>query len=267
MKLDYSKDIVNNKVIVVVSFKEYGTALLSATDEENLILNWNPKIEYKDLNFKRYIKVVDNEPVEDKGVTNYTNTLSITLPTSVVASPVNAGSKNVIIGTKTISIPIADITNGIATQTEIETAILNEVKADTTILALYSASDISVASGKVVASKSVTTDPSTLVSAINTVFGANSVVTSNATTYTGVEVGFTPINLPFAVDKTLSLKFEIDVTTIATHLLSSTLPNVELYGQALGEVFRVVIKDAVKSKLEELRSRNNKFEGITEEIL
>jgi hypothetical protein len=267
MKLDYSKDIKNNKVIVVVSFKEYGTALLSATDEENLILNWNPLIEYKDLNFKRYIKVVDNEPVEDKGITNYTNTLSITLPTSVVASPVNSGSKNVIIGTKTISVSIADITNGIATQNEIETAILNAVKTDTTVLALYSASDISVSSGKVVASKSVTTDPSALVSSINIVLGANSVVTSNTTTYTGVQVGFTPINLPFVVDKTLSLKFEIDVTTIATNLLSPTLPSVELYGQALGEVFRIVIKDAVKSKLEDLRSKNNKFEGITEEIL
>lgn len=267
MKLDYSKDINNNKVIVVVSFKEYGTALLSATDEENLILNWNPMIEYKDLNFKRYIKVVDNEPVEDKGITNYTNTLSITLPTSVVASPVNAGNKNVIIGTKTISVSIADTSTGVATQTEIENAILNAVKADTTILALYSASDISVSSGKIIASKSVTDDPSALVSAINTVFGVNSVVTSSATTYTGVQVGFTPINLPFVVDKTLSLKFEIDVTTVTNNLLSPTLPNVELYGQALGEVFRVVIRDVVKSKLEELRSRNNKFEGDTEEIL
>lgn len=267
MKLDYSKDIKDNKVIVVVSFKEYGTALLSATDEENLILNWNPKIEYKDLNFKRYIKVVDNEPVEDKGVTNYTNTLSITLPTSVVANPVNAGSKDVIIGTKTISISIVDITNGIATQTEIETAILNAVKTDTTILALYSASDVNVSSGKIVASKSVTTDPSALVSAINTVFGANSVVSSNATTYTGVQVGFTPINLPFAVDKTLSLKFEIDVNTIATNLLSNTIPTLELYGQSLSEVFRVVIRDAVKSKLEDLRKLANKFEGDTEEIL
>jgi hypothetical protein len=267
MKLDYSKDIINNKVIVMVSFKEYGTALLSATDEENLILNWNPKIEYKDLNFKRYIKVVENEPVEDKSVTNYTNTLSITLPTSVVANPVNAGSKDVIIGTKTISVAIADVTSGIATQSEIETAILNAVKTDTTILALYSASDISVSSGKIVASKSVTEDPIALVSAINTVFGTNSVVSSNATTYTGVQVGFTPINLPFAVDKTLSLKFEIDVTTIATHLLSPILSSVEMYGQALGEVFRVVIKDAVKAKLEDLRSKNNKYEGVTEEIL
>lgn len=196
MKLDYEKKILDNKVTVIVSFKEYGTALLSATDEANLIDNWHPVLEYKDLNFKRYIKVVDNEPVEDKGVTNYTNTLSITLPTSVVANPVNTGSKNVIIGTKTISVTIADITNGIATQNEIETAILNVVKTDTTVLALYSASDISVSSGKIVASKSVITDPSALVSAINTVFGVNSVVTTNATTYTGVEVGFTPINLP-----------------------------------------------------------------------
>jgi hypothetical protein len=65
----------------------------------------------------------------------------------------------------------------------------------------------------------------------------------------------------------LSLKFEIDVTTIATHLLSPILSSVEMYGQALGEVFRVVIKDAVKAKLEDLRSKNNKYEGVTEEIL
>jgi hypothetical protein len=248
-------------------FKAYGTPLLTIDEEKNLVKSWNPQIQYRDLQFKRVVKVVNGDVVEDKGTTNYTNTLSITIPTTVIANPVNSGIAPTMIGNKLVNIGVADTSNGVATASEIESAVLNAVKTDSSILALYSASDINISSGKIVATKIITTDPTNSVSAINAVFGANSVTTTSVTTKTGVEVGFVPNNKIFTVDETLAEKFEIDVDTIQPSLLNSVLPTKEIYAQALAEVFRVVIKDAVKAKLEDLRSRINNFEGEVEEIL
>ena len=249
MKLDYDGNIENNKVSMVVMFKTYGTPLLTPEEEKDLVKSWSPKIQYRDLQFKRYIKVVDGNTVEDKGITNYTNTLSISIPTNVVANPVNSGTASVTIGTKLVNVGVADTSTGIATTNEIETAVLNSIKTDSSILALYSVSDISISSGKVVATKVVTSDPTSLVSAINGIFGTNSVTTTNVTTKTGVEIGFIPNNKMFYVDETLAEKFEIDVNSIQDSALNSVLPNKPIYAQALAEIFRLTIKDSVKTKL------------------
>jgi len=267
MKLDYDGNIENNKVSMVVMFKTYGTPLLTPEEEKDLVKSWSPKIQYRDLQFKRYIKVVDGNVVEDKGIANYTNTLSISIPTNAVASPINSGIASVTIGTKLVNVGVADTSTGVATTNEIETAVLNSVKTDSSILALYSVSDISISSGKVVATKVITSDPTSLVSAINGTFGTNSVTTTSVTTKTGVEIGFIPNNKMFYVDETLAEKFEIDVNSIQDSGLNSVLPNKPIYAQALAEIFRLTIKDAVKAKLEELRSRINTFEDEVEETL
>jgi len=267
MKLAYDKKIDNNVLTSIVMFNQYGTPLLTPEMEKTYVKDYSPKIEYKDLEFKRYMKIVAGDVVEDKGIINYTNTLSIILPTSVIASPVNAGTANVTIGTKVIAITIADITNGIATASEISTAILNDIKADTSILALYSASDISVVGGKVVGTKVLTTDSSILVSAINSVYGIGSVISTNTTIYTGVQVEFVLNNKVVMIDETLTVTFTVDINSILTSQLSSILNTVELYAQAMCECFRVVIKDAIKFELEKLRLKVNNFEGEIIETL
>lgn len=261
MDLNYDKQILNNVITSIVMFKSYGTGLLTPEDEKNLVKNWNPVISYRDLTFKKYIKMVGNKPVEDKGVTNYTNTLSIALPISVIANPVTSGSANVTIGSKVVIITIADVVTGIATSTEIETAILNAVKTDSSILALYSVSDISIVGGHVVGVKTVTTDSTSLVQAINTIFGANSVVMTNTTTHTGVLVELKLKNKTFIPDEALSEKFEIDANAIDTSLFNSTLINKYMYGEAMAEVYRLTIKEAIEDKMEELRATINTFEG------
>lgn len=261
MDLNYDKQILNNIVTSIVMFKAYGTGVLSAEEEKNLVKNWNPLISYKDLTFKRYIKVVNNKPVEDIGVTNYTNTLSIVLPTSVIANPVTSGSANVTIGSKVITVPVADTVNGIASASEIETAVLNAVKTDSSIIDLYSVSDISVASGNVVGSKTVTTDSTLLIQAINAVFGINSVVMTSTTTHTGVLVELKLKNKIFVPDETLAEKFEIDANSIDSSLFNSVLPNKYMYSEAMAEVYRLTIKEAVEDKMEELRATINTFEG------
>lgn len=261
MDLNYDKQILNNVVTSIVMFKSYGTGVLSIEEEKSLVKNWNPTISYKDLTFKRYIKMFGNKPVEDKGVTNYTNTLSIALPTNVIANPVTAGTANVTIGSKVISVTVADTVNGIATALEIESAILNAVKTDASILALYSASDISVVGGHVVGIKVVTTDSTSLVQAINTVFGVGSVVMTNTTTHTGVLVELKLKNKVFVPDETLAEKFEIDANSIDTSLFNNVLLNKYMYSEAMAEVYRLTIKEAVEDKMEELRATINTFEG------
>jgi len=261
MDLNYDKQILNNVITSIVMFKSYGTGLLTIDDEKNLVKNWNPTISYKDLIFKRYIKMSGNKPVEDKGITNYTNTLSIVLPTSVIANPVTSGSANITIGSKVVNVTIADVTTGVATSTEIETALLNTVKTEPSILALYSASDISVVGGHIVGVKIVTTDSTSLVQAINTVFGTNSVSMTSTTTHTGVLVELKLKNKIFVPDETLAEKFEIDVNSIDTSLFNSTLINKYMYGEAMAEVYRLTIREAIEDKMEELRATINTFEG------
>jgi hypothetical protein len=267
MKLQYDKQIDNNILTSIVMFKEYGTPLLTPEMEKSYVKDYSPKFEYKDLQFKRYMKVVNGDVVEDKGVTNYTNNLSIVLPTNVIANPVTAGTANVTIGSKVIAITIADVTNGIATSNEIESAILNSVKTDASILALFSASDISVIGGHVVGTKVVTTDSTSLVSTINTVFGVGSVVMTNTTTYTGVQVEFVLNNKVVVIDETLAEKISFNVSDVLNSELNSVLTTKELVTQCKCELYRVVIKDAVKSKLEELRLKVNNFSGETIETL
>ncbi|MDP4146636.1 MAG: hypothetical protein Q8936_19530 [Bacillota bacterium] len=268
MKLQYDKQIESNKLTSIVMFKEYGTQSLTADQEKSYIKDYSPKIEYKDLVFKRYFKVVNGDVVEDKGIVNYTNALSITLPTSVIASPVNAGSANITIGTKVISLTIADTINGVATATEIENAVLNAVKTDASVLALYSASDISVVSGKVVGTKVVTTDPTSLVQAINSMFGTGSVVTTSAVSNVGsVLVSIALNNKELYIDETFSTSFSVEVKSIEPSEINAVLTTPELVCQAKCELFRVVIRDAVKAKLEELRNKINGFEGEVEETL
>jgi len=261
MDLNYDKQILNNVVTSIIMFKAYGTGILTIDDEKNLVKNWNPTISYRDLMFKKYIKMVGNKPVEDIGVTNYTNTLSIVLPTSVIASPVTSGSENVTIGSKVVTINIADIITGIATSIEIETAILNVVKTEPSILALYSATDISVVGGHVVGVKTATTDSTSLVQTINTIFGANSVVMTSTSTHTGVLVELKLKNKTFVPDETLAEKFEIDANAIDTSLFNSVLTNKYMYSEAMAEVYRLTIKEAVEKKMEELRATINTFEG------
>jgi hypothetical protein len=92
LNLKYNKDIKNNVFICDVIFDSYGTPLLTPEVEKSYVESFVPTIQYKDLSFKRYFNVVNNNVVEDKGTVNYINTLSINIPTSVIANPVTAGS-------------------------------------------------------------------------------------------------------------------------------------------------------------------------------
>jgi hypothetical protein len=267
LNLKYNKDIKNNVFICDVIFDSYGTPLLTPEVEKSYVESFVPTIQYKDLSFKRYFNVVNNNVVEDKGTVNYINTLSINIPTSVIANPVTAGSANITIGTKTISIAIANTTTGVATSSEIENGVINAVKSDTSILALYSASDVGISNGKIVASKTVTTDPSTLVQAINTVWGSNSVTTSNLTTYTGALVQLTLNNRLVPIDNTLSISFSIDKNTIQDSAVNNILSTKELVCEAMVLCYQLTIDNAVKSALADMRSKVNNFEGQTIETL
>lgn len=267
MNLKYNKDIKNNVFICDVIFDSYGTPLLTPEVEKSYIESFVPTIQYKDLSFKRYFNVVNNNVIEDKGTINYINTLSINVPTSVIANPVTTGSANITIGSKTVNVVISNVTTGVATSSEIENAVINAVKSDASILALYSASDIGLSNGKIVASKTVTTDPSTLVQSINTVWGSNSVTTSNLTTYTGALIQLTLNNRLVPIDSTLSISFSIDKNTIQDSAINNILSSKELVCEAMVLCFQLTIDDAVKSALLDMRSKVNNFEGQTTETL
>lgn len=263
--MNFSKipDINSGVFSMEIKFLSYGNTSLTE-DEEKAILDAMPtKLQYKNIDFSGMFQVVNNEVVEV--TSTYTNNLSITLPTNVIANPVSAGNANVVIGTKTINVSIADITNGIATTSEIQNGILNAVKSDSTILSLFSASDINVSNGKIVASVTTDTNTSIKVSNINAVYG--NVVSTITNLPSGDLVKLSLNNKVLPIDSTFDAKFEIDSSKISTSQLGTYLTTPELVCQAYCYLFRNRVVSEADRLVLLTRSKANNFETESVETI
>lgn len=85
---------------------------------------------------------------------------------------------------------------------------------------------------------------------------------------TGVEVTISLINRKILLDENFNAHFEIAVKDISDSKLDSAiLTTKERYCEACALVFELVIKEAIKTTLEDIRSKSNNYEEDSEEIL
>lgn len=255
MKLTYIPVHENNKYSIDVLVKTMGSTTLTEEEEKEILANYNKEIRYRDLQFVGYYDINEAGNVEKIEATTKAK-LNIVIPTNNTDV---SGEVTIVIGEKTINVSTSEIKDSPEYIAEVNNGVLEALKLDSNILRIYSASDLSLVDGKIVAEKDLDRLSDTLVENINQYFGGEVLTTTKNAITTGVKVTLELRDKKLLIDENFKAHYEIELKEIKSYEVpvGYTADNI---AEMKTLCFKDVIYEAVSKIVKEMKKETTDFE-------
>ena len=266
MKLARKEKLEDNNYSVTVYIKSFGDSTYSIEKEKEILKNYNPKLEMKDLKFSGYYDKIDDEVKRINPVVTYKYDLLVNIPTSYTTGS-GIDEHIVTIGNNSISFTTSEVENSDNFILARNSAIVDYAKSDSNLTNVFPTDSIVIKDGKLTASKSLidTTIGQTTIDNINVSYGVDSVKESQSSSQGGFLVTLNVVNKSVDIKEGLECTFNFPTSRV----LAS-----ELYGQtadtiAIAKVllYADTVEKAIIDKVKECKLKETKFENHSEEEL
>lgn len=261
MRLGYKPNLIDNVRTMEVYVKSMGSSKLTPEEEKELLEDYSPVLEYKNLNFKGYYKMEGNNVVKANVIVTYKNKLNIEIPTIQDGS--NGNESIVTIGTKTFTITTVKAKGDSGFEDEVKDELLKEIKADSDIVKVFNSSLISRTGNVINAVVETDIDVKEKVEAINAIYGEIATV-EEVSTQEGDLVTLEIINAKLPINEKFSAKFMFETKKVRDDELGTILDTKDKIAEAKTLLFRDVITETVQEIVGGLKKIDNEFEEESE---
>ena len=256
MRLLYEPSFYDNVRSMTIKVESLGTSALDVESEQDILDDYMPMVEFKDMDFKGYFNVDSSKnAIQVYPKEKYTLTMNLTIPTNYVDN--SDGTISVTVGTKTIT------TNAMISEIDkINNAVLDDIKSNDKVLALFNADDITLSNGSISATKDSYIKTNTeAIAEVNNIYGTI-LSQSISTEGEGDLVTLSIVNKKIKVDKNFEAKFTIATKDIRNSELGKFLTTKDLVAESKCILFKNVVTNYVMKVIKDIKDKENDFEKL-----
>lgn len=259
MDLKYDPNLSNNIRSIKITVNEFGSRTLTPEEELEILDNYRPYIQYKDIDFTGSYKTEGNKVVKATDKVTYGYNLSIEVPTVYVNN--GNGTLTVTVGNEAITIITSEVSGSPEERNDVLAGVLDYIKADTKVSDIFK--NVALNGEKI--EDNFTSEENIELSEIETTYG-KVVSETETTSVEGDLVTLGIRNKVLEINKDFEAEFIIATKDVKDDQVNGNkyLITKDLVGAAMIALFKDKITEVVEAKVLECKEINDEtFEEET----